>query len=453
MNICSVQRLHSCRHCPSCAPRSRRCTRTTKPPDMRTVIRRLPDLITRIDGVPRIAANEGRRETLCTYVSAYVGTAKLLTKFGGTDLAVLAADRAATIAVEADSLGARGMAAYQVVCAQLRDDHTDEAERLAVRMAETIQRSVTAQTPMLVSVAGALWLIAAVAAARRTDRGAAWARLDAAERLAELLDEDANHAWTAFGPTNVRIHRVSVAAELGDPSEALRAAAQVVRRGWGRVYAVAGRRSLSIWLGRRLSASVMLRRRCTCWKRNALPRRRSSTTPWFPTCCGRCSPARAVRTASCMTCPSVRAYWTKSPPVSEHLALVACAAPLAARVHDVAARAIEVGWIVRVVATPSAMKWVDADRVEELTGCAVLVEQRQPGQAKRFPPPAQVIVCPATFNTVNKLAAGIMDNYATGLLCEALASRPRSLSHPWSTTGCGHTLHGSTTSTCSPEQG
>jgi hypothetical protein len=119
------------------------------------------------------------------------------------------------------------MAAYQVVCAQLRDDHTDDAERLAVRMAETIQRLVTAETPVLMSVAGALWLIAAVAAARRTDRAEAWARLDAAERLAELLGEDANHAWTAFGLTNVRIHRVSVAAELGDPGEALRVAAQV----------------------------------------------------------------------------------------------------------------------------------------------------------------------------------------------------------------------------------
>ncbi len=117
-----------------------------------TVVRQLPDLITLIDGVPRIAVYQ-RRETLCTYVSAYVGAAKLLTKFGVTDLAVLAADRAATIAVEADSLGARGMAAYQVVSAQLRDDHTDEAERLAVRMAETINKSVTAETPTLASVA------------------------------------------------------------------------------------------------------------------------------------------------------------------------------------------------------------------------------------------------------------------------------------------------------------
>jgi phosphopantothenoylcysteine synthetase/decarboxylase len=108
--------------------------------------------------------------------------------------------------------------------------------------------------------------------------------------------------------------------------------------------------------------------------------------------------------------------------MSEHLALVACGAPLAARVHDVAALAVHAGWIVRVVATSSAMNWIDTAQVETITGFPVLVEQRQPGQAKRFPPPAQVIVCPATFNTVNKLAAGIMDNYATGLLCEALAS-------------------------------
>jgi transcriptional regulator with XRE-family HTH domain len=192
-----------------------------------TVVQQLPDLITLVDGVPRIAADGDRRGALCAYVSAYVGAAKLLTKLGVTDLAVVAADRAATVAVEADSLGARGMAAYQVVCALLRADHTEEAERLAVGMAEKIRGSATAQTPVLASVAGALWLIAAVAAARRTDRGEAWARLDAAERLAELLGEDANHAWTAFGPTNVRIHRVSVAAELGDPGEALRAAAAV----------------------------------------------------------------------------------------------------------------------------------------------------------------------------------------------------------------------------------
>ena len=191
-----------------------------------SVVQQLPDLMILIDGLPRVAA-EDRRESLTTYVSAYVAAAKLLTKMGITDLATVAADRAATIAVEADSLSARGMAAYQVVCALLRADRTDEAERLAVGMAETIHRSAAADTPTLASVASALWLIAAVAAARRTDRAEAWARLDAADQLAELVGEDANHAWTAFGPTNVRIHRVTVATELGDPAEALRAAAEV----------------------------------------------------------------------------------------------------------------------------------------------------------------------------------------------------------------------------------
>lgn len=190
------------------------------------VVRQLPDLLLVIDSIPRTVDGD-RHESLRVYVAAYVGTAKLLTKLGVTDLAVLAADRAATIAVEADSLACRGMAAYQVVCALLRADRTEEAERLAVGMAEQIHQSSTSDTPTLASVAGALWLIAAVTAARRTDKGEAWRRLDAADELAGLLGHDANHGWTAFGPTNVGIHRVSIAAELGDVGEALRAAAHV----------------------------------------------------------------------------------------------------------------------------------------------------------------------------------------------------------------------------------
>lgn len=109
--------------------------------------------------------------------------------------------------------------------------------------------------------------------------------------------------------------------------------------------------------------------------------------------------------------------------VSEYLALVACGAPLAARVPDVAAVALRRGWLVRVVATAAAMNWIDADAVERATGHPPLVGQRRPDEPKRFPTPGRVVVCPATFNSVNKLAAGIMDNYAAGLVCEALSSR------------------------------
>src|SRR5690606_9873106 len=37
-----------------------------------------------------------------------------------------------------------------------------------------------------------------------------------ADRAAQRLGGDANHLWTAFGPTNVNIHRVATAMELGD---------------------------------------------------------------------------------------------------------------------------------------------------------------------------------------------------------------------------------------------
>jgi phosphopantothenoylcysteine synthetase/decarboxylase len=108
--------------------------------------------------------------------------------------------------------------------------------------------------------------------------------------------------------------------------------------------------------------------------------------------------------------------------VAEYLAVVACGAPLAVRVPDVAALAGRAGWLVRVVATESALNWLDDAEVERVTGFRALVEQRQPSQPKRFPAPARVVVCPATFNSVNKLAAGIMDGYAAGILCESLAA-------------------------------
>ena len=191
------------------------------------VIGQIAPMLASVDRAHRGMRTGQVPELTLGYVSAYVVAAKLLTKLGATDLALLAADRAANRAMESDSQVARGTAAYQVVCALLRADRSDEAEHLAVGMAEQVQRGARSDRPTVASVAGALWLIAAVIAARRMDRDEAWARLDRAECLAGLLSEDANHAWTAFGPTNVKVHRISVATEMGDAAGALRLAADV----------------------------------------------------------------------------------------------------------------------------------------------------------------------------------------------------------------------------------
>lgn len=103
------------------------------------------------------------------------------------------------------------------------------------------------------------------------------------------------------------------------------------------------------------------------------------------------------------------------------LYLVATGAPLARRIPDGVRAARERGWVPAVLATAAAGQWLDLDELAALDVPA-LAEQRTPDQAKRLPSPDAVAVVPATFNTTNKLAAGIADNYAVSVLCETLGA-------------------------------
>ncbi len=89
---------------------------------MTMLSRSFPGLLTQVEGMSRPREAAERRESLLSYVSAYVVAAKLATKLGVADLAILAADRAAPVAVDAESDVARGVTAYQVACALLRAD-------------------------------------------------------------------------------------------------------------------------------------------------------------------------------------------------------------------------------------------------------------------------------------------------------------------------------------------
>ncbi len=104
------------------------------------------------------------------------------------------------------------------------------------------------------------------------------------------------------------------------------------------------------------------------------------------------------------------------------LTLVVCGAPLAARAADVAAALVEVGWTVTVVASPASRGWLDPAAVTSAIGGPVLFDQRQPDQP-RGERPAAVVVCPLTMSSGSKAATGVMDTYATGVLCDALAMR------------------------------
>ena len=81
------------------------------------------------------------------------------------------------------------------------------------------------------------------------------------------------------------------------------------------------------------------------------------------------------------------------------------------------------GWDVCVIATPSAVKFLDAACLAELTGHPVRCDYKRPDEPDVLPSPDAFVVAPATFNTINKLAAGICDTLALGLLNEAIGAR------------------------------
>lgn len=109
---------------------------------------------------------------------------------------------------------------------------------------------------------------------------------------------------------------------------------------------------------------------------------------------------------------------------------------------------------------PQGLGFFDAPAVEAQTGRPIRSAWRAPGDPRPFPAPDAVAVAPATFNTVNKWAAGISDTLALGTLNEAygldvpiavlpcvsdaLASHP---AYRGASSGCAGWVSGSATAT------
>lgn len=104
------------------------------------------------------------------------------------------------------------------------------------------------------------------------------------------------------------------------------------------------------------------------------------------------------------------------------LYLVVCAAPPAAAIGELVDLLVP-AWTVCVITTPNAIDWVDQEALTAKTGRPARHEHRRPEDAKDLPKAHAVAVVPATFNTVNKWAAGISDTFALGLLNESIGLR------------------------------
>lgn len=89
------------------------------------------------------------------------------------------------------------------------------------------------------------------------------------------------------------------------------------------------------------------------------------------------------------------------------------------------------GWDVCVVATPDGAKFLDVAELKALTGHPVRVQFKNPDDPDVLPPADAMVIAPATFNTINKLAHGISDTLALGLLNEAVGLGLPITAVPW----------------------
>jgi phosphopantothenoylcysteine synthetase/decarboxylase len=102
--------------------------------------------------------------------------------------------------------------------------------------------------------------------------------------------------------------------------------------------------------------------------------------------------------------------------------VVICGSPVADGALSFVQNLKLTGWHPCVITTPMGARFVESSPLADLTGYPVRTDYKNPDDPDMLPPPDALVVAPATFNTVNKLAAGISDTLAVGVVCEGIGN-------------------------------
>jgi transcriptional regulator with XRE-family HTH domain len=158
----------------------------------------------------------------------YQATAAMMVKIGETDAAWIAADRAGFCAEAAGSPLAVAASMFRMAHVFLALSQIDQAHHVANSIAQALEPKIAGTAdPEVLSLYGASHLVLAVAAARDNKRNEAHQHLDTARKISGQLGQDRDDYGTEFGPTNVAIHAVDIAVELGDAGQAIELAQHV----------------------------------------------------------------------------------------------------------------------------------------------------------------------------------------------------------------------------------
>jgi len=187
----------------------------------------LPALIADCEEAVRRLSGEEQQAAFRVLAVVYQATAAAMSKLRDLETAWVAGDRSVTAAEHgADPLLAAA-GSFRIAHALLSSGRIPEALRTALSAAAALEPQVPDGSPELVALWGALNQVGAVIATRAGEEETARECMRKAEEAAERIGADRNDFETEFGPTNVALHAVAIAVDLGDAGEALRRAASV----------------------------------------------------------------------------------------------------------------------------------------------------------------------------------------------------------------------------------
>ena len=191
------------------------------------LIKTLPSLLAQLHAACLSLDADEQRRAFALSADAHHVAAGLLLKLDDHGLAYLAADRSMRAAQTSADPVTVAASARIITHTLMSGGHLGAAITTASSHAERLDHDMPAQTPDSLSVYGSLLLRGAVAAAQHDKRDTAHQLLGEADEAGRRLGVDGNLRWTAFGPTNAMLHRVSIAVMLGDAGTAVDVARKI----------------------------------------------------------------------------------------------------------------------------------------------------------------------------------------------------------------------------------
>ena len=184
----------------------------------------LPGLLASLEVATSALTDDDLLAAEALAADAYHVAASLQLKLGNEGPAWMAADASMRAAQRSGDPIVMASSARIVTHVLMDTGRNRDAETLARRMGEKLSAAWSEPADDALAVYGSLLLRGAIAAARADNASSADDLLGEAENAARRLGTDGNLRWTAFGPTNVRLHQVNVATTLGNAGDALKRA-------------------------------------------------------------------------------------------------------------------------------------------------------------------------------------------------------------------------------------